>query len=183
MKDTVLLISGWLITIILLIAFVPKNKFREANVLFLSNQFATWISGTIVAEMRLVVYPVRSFPYAYKGSFDFEYFIYPSFCVLFNLHYPENRSRFRQFMHYFYYCTGLTLVEVIAQRYTNIIKYINWNWYVTWITLFLTFFITHRYYVWFFKTKERWWGILLPVCRGHILSVSEFFIRYMLSSC
>lgn len=154
MRDSFLLISGWLISIVLLIVFVPKNKFREANLLFLFMQFITWIMGTAVAEMKLIEYPVRSFPYAYKGSFDFEFFIYPSFCVLFNLYYPENKDKLRKFMHYFYYCTGLTMAEVMAGRYTNIIRYIHWGWYVTWITLFITFFITRQYYIWFYRKKR-----------------------------
>lgn len=149
--DVLLLIAGWINTIAALIIFIPRKKVREAIFIFLSKQVITWVSGFTVAELGLIVYPVRSFPHAYKGSFDFEFFIYPAICALFSLHYPEGRSRLVQFMYYVYYCTALVIVEVIAERYTNIIKYIHWDWYVSWITFFITFLLLHLWYLWYFK--------------------------------
>lgn len=145
----------WLITIGLLICFIPKHKIREAHVAFLAKQAITWVLGLSVVELRLIEYPIRLFPYANKTSFTFEYFVYPSICAIFNVHYPEKKSAFSQFMYYFYYCTTLTGIEILTEKYTNILKYIHWSWYVTWISLFITFFITRKYYVWFFKLREK----------------------------
>jgi hypothetical protein len=74
--------------------------------------------------------------------------------VLFNLHYPEKKGYLGQFMHYVYFCTAMTIVEVLCQSYTNLIRYIHWSWYMTWITEFATFFISRRFYTWFFKLKK-----------------------------
>lgn len=153
--DTLLIIMGWLITIVLLLFFVQRNKIRQALVVFMFKQLITWLVGLLVVEFRLIEYPVRSFAYACKTSFDFEYFIYPSFCVLFNLHYPEGKSFKKRFLHYMYYCSALTAVEVIVERYTDILEYINWTWYTTFITFYITFFMSRQYYKWFFKIKEK----------------------------
>jgi hypothetical protein len=153
-KDTIIIICGWLITVVLLLLFVPKVKIRQALVVFMFKQMITWLVGLIVVELRLIEYPVRSFVYACKSSFDFEYFIYPSFCVLFNLHYPEGKGFIRRLLHYIYYCSALTSVEVVVEKYTEILKYNNWTWYITFITFFLTFFASRQYYKWFFKIKE-----------------------------
>jgi len=107
-----------------------------------------------VVQLKLIEYPVRLFPYATKSSFSFEYFVYPSLCALFNVHYPEKKSTLRQFMYYFYYCTSITLVEVFVEKHTNILKYIHWTWYITYVTLFITFYMTRKYYEWFFKLKK-----------------------------
>ena len=153
-RDYILIAIGFIITIILLVKFIPKNKFREAIVAFLFKQLITWILGLSVVELRLIEYPVRLYPYATKSSFAFEYFIYPSFCAIFNVHYPEKKSALGRFMYYFYYCTAITISEVFIEKYTNILKYIHWTWYITWSTLFITFYITRIFYVWFFKLKQ-----------------------------
>lgn len=154
-KEVVILTIAWIVTIIVLVLTIPKNKVREAQVIFFFKQLITWLIGLIVAQLGLIEYPVRLFSYASKASFTFEYFIYPAICVVFNLHYPEGKSLKRQLMHYFSYCSAITIIEVLCERYTNIIKYIHWTWYITWITLFITFFMTRKYYVWFFKLKGR----------------------------
>jgi hypothetical protein len=153
-RDVIIIIFGYLITITLLVVFTPKNKIRHAWVIFFFKQFMTWILGLTVSELKLIEYPVRSFSYATRSSFDFEYFIYPAFCVIFNLHYPKNKNFFGQFMYYVYYCSVLSVIEVIVEKNTNIITYIHWAWYITWITFFITFYLSRKFYLWFFKLKE-----------------------------
>jgi hypothetical protein len=96
---------------------------------------------------------VREFSYASRASFTFEFFIYPSICVIFNLHYPENKGILRQLSHFVLFCSGITAVEVLCERYTDIIHYVNWTWYTTWITLFITFYLSRKYYTWFFRSR------------------------------
>ena len=152
--DTLLIILGWVITTVLLIIFVPKIKIRQAIVIFMFKQMITWFIGLLVVELRLLEYPVRSCAYATNTSFDFEYFIYPSFCVLFNLNYPEGESFVKRFMHYIYFCSALTAVEVLVEKNTNILHYINWSSYTTFITFFITFFMSRQFFKWFYKSKE-----------------------------
>ncbi|OGO76870.1 MAG: hypothetical protein A2Y23_07760 [Clostridiales bacterium GWB2_37_7] len=152
--DRLLIIIGWTITTVLLLLYVPKARIRQAFVIFMFKQLITWLVGLVVVELRLIEYPVRSFAYASKTSFDFEYFIYPAFCVLFNLYYPEGKSFLKRSLHYIYYCSALTAVEVVVEKYTDILHYVNWAWYTTFITLFLTFFMSRQFYKWFFKIKE-----------------------------
>jgi len=150
-----IIIIEWIVTICLLVKFIPKNKLREASLAFSFKQLVTWVLGLAVVELRLIEYPVRLFfPYASKTSFTFEYFVYPSLCAIFNVHYPEKKSRWGQFMYYSYYCTTMTILEVFVEKYTEILKYIHWTWYITWITLFITFYMTRKYYEWFFKLKK-----------------------------
>jgi hypothetical protein len=154
-SDTLLIILGWVITATLLIIFVPKKKIKRAILVFLFKMSITWVIGLLVVELKLIEYPVRSFAYASKTSFDFEYFVYPAFCVLFNLHYPEGKSFAKRFLHFIYYCSGLTAVEVIVEKNTNILNYLHWSWYTTFITLFITFFMSRQFYKWFFNIEEK----------------------------
>jgi len=154
-RDYIFIIIEWIVTIGLLVKFIPKNKIREASIAFFFKQLLTWILGLSVAQLKLIDYPVRLFPYASRTSFTFEYFVYPSMCAIFNIHYPKKKNFFGQFMYYCYYCTTITILEIYVEKHTNILKYIHWTWYITWITLFITFYMTRTYYVWFFKLKQK----------------------------
>jgi len=152
--DVILIIAGWIFIASSLVILIPKNKIREAQVVFLFIQGITWVLGLLVAQFSLIEYPVRPFPHASTTNFSFEYFIYPSICTIFTFKYPEKKSAFIQFMYYFYYCTTLTVTEVIAEKYTNLLKYINWDWYISWIAFFIIFYISRKYYIWFFRLKQ-----------------------------
>ncbi|HOM42259.1 MAG TPA: CBO0543 family protein [Bacillota bacterium] len=152
-KEIIILSSIWIVMALMLFLFVPRNKLREAIVIFFFKQFLTWAIGLAVVQFGLIEYPVRMFANATKSSFDYEFFFYPSTCVVFNLHYPEGKGRLHEFMYFFYYCSIMTIVEVLAERYTNILNYIHWTWYITWITLFITFYLSRKFYVWYFRLK------------------------------
>jgi hypothetical protein len=152
--ERTILITVWVITIIGLICSVPRNKLREAQLIFLFKQFVTWITGILVVEYHLIRYPVREFKLAYKGSFSFEFFIYPAVCVIFNLHFPQKRGWLAKIGWYILFPTWMTILEVLIEKYTGLIDYIHWAWYWTWLTLLVTFVLTRIYYLWFFKTSS-----------------------------
>jgi len=149
--ENIIYIMEVIFIIFLLFKFIPKSEVYKAHVAFLSTQVITWLIGLVASEYMLVEYPIRMFSYSNKANFLFEFFLLPCICALFIVNYPEKKSAFSRFMHYFYYCTSLTICEVVEERYTNILKYIHWNWYLSWITLFITFYLARKYCSWFFK--------------------------------
>lgn len=144
--------SAWIITIILLVKFVSKKQIREAVVIFFFKQCITWILGLFVVEKRWIRYPARLFfRYATKSSFTFEYFVYPSLCVLFNLYYPEKRNRLIKSIYLLFHTSIIVGFEVFALKYTRLITYTGWRWYWTFITISLTYYLSHLFHGWFFK--------------------------------
>ena len=152
-KEKVILLLAWSLTVIMLLIFVPRKKFREAQVIFLFKQFITWLFGLIAVESKLIEYPVRIFTIATRASFTFEYFVYPAISVIFCLYYPSKVKRFKVFLYYAGFCSAITIIEVLLEKFTVLINYLNWNWFHTWISLFITFFLSRCYYVWFFRLK------------------------------
>lgn len=151
--EHIILISSWFIMILLLWKFVPRNKIREASVIFLFKQMMTWLLGLIIVNFNWIEYPVRFFSNATKSSFTFEYFVFPAICVLFNLHFPDNKGWLKKFNHYFIYIFIMTSIEVTLEKYTMIIEYNEWKWYWSAIGLFVTFYISRKYYLWFFNRE------------------------------
>ena len=152
-RDIIISIAGCIVALALLFIFIPKTKIREAALVYLFKLLITYVLGILVVEFGLIEYPVRFFPDAIKTCFAFECVVYPSLCAIFNINFPEHKNVFGKFMHYFYFCTSITVVEAIVEKYTSIITYLHWAWYLSWITLFITFFISRQFYLWFFRLK------------------------------
>lgn len=148
-------IEWWILLSVYAIAtgilfFVPKNKIRLAVVAFLFQQIITFLIGLVVVELGLLEYPVRLFASINRTSFTFEYYAFPVICAAFNVWYPNDRSTIIQLGYYAGFSSVLTIAEVLIEKYTYLIKYIHWEWYITWSTICLSLFIARLFCVWFF---------------------------------
>lgn len=154
LDDKAILYFTWIATAISLVLLIPKDQLRLAMVAFLFKQFLTCILGVIVANMGWIEYPVRFFANATKTSVTFEFLFYPSICAIFNAHFPEDKPAYVRAAYYILYCTAITAAESILHRYTDLIRYIHWNESLTWITLFITFYLSRQFCRWFFKINK-----------------------------
>lgn len=152
--DRIVLLISWISIAVALIFFIPRNRIREAWVAFLFKQAITWPIGLWIAHKNMIKYPVRIFENSTTTSFTFEYFAYPAICALFNIHYPKSKNKLKRFIYYIAYTSGITVFELILEKNTDLIEYISWSRYWTWITIFITFYISRQYFKWFFRIKE-----------------------------
>ncbi|WP_042461980.1 CBO0543 family protein [Neobacillus dielmonensis] len=134
-----------------LLFFIPKNKVRLAIVAFLFKQIITFLIGLVVVELGMITYPVRLFASINRTSFTYEHYAFPVACAIFNVWYPYKRGTFVQLGYYIGFSSVLTIAEVIIEKYTDLIKYIHWEWYLSWITICLSFFLSRLFCVWFFS--------------------------------
>jgi hypothetical protein len=149
-------IEWWILISVYIVAtgivlFIPKNKHRLAVVAFLFQQGITFATGLVVVEWGLLEYPVRLFASINRASFTFEYYAFPVICAAFNVWYPTHRSTLIQWGYYLGFSTVLTIAEVIIEKYTDLITYLHWDWYISWVTIGLALFIGRLFCVWFFK--------------------------------
>jgi hypothetical protein len=149
--EIIILIFSIILAVFSLWKFVPKEKILDAHVSFLFMQGQTWLYGAFVVENRLIEYPVRFIYYAYRISLVFEYLIFPTISVMFNIHFPSEKRFLHKLLYIIAYPTVITIIEVILEKYTGVIKYLNWTWYWSWLTMLITLLISYKYYLWFFK--------------------------------
>jgi hypothetical protein len=155
--DKTFLFSAIIITTIFLIKFTPKNKVREAHVSFLFKQLITWLFGLLVVEKKLISYPTRIFfKNVNKTSFVFEYYIYPALSSLFNVHFPEKSNNLIKFSHYFFFTAIIIIFEVLAVKYTGLIHYKKWKWQWSFISIWISYYVSRLYYRWFFKINPNY---------------------------
>jgi hypothetical protein len=151
--EKVIIYSVWVIGFVSL-WFIPKNKYFEVSFIFLFAQLQTWIFGLIVVEFGLIQYPVRELSKANSTSFTFEYFIMPIMCIFFNLYFPDTKSTPLKILYYIECLLPFTLIELIVERYTLILKYTHWHGYLTFISMLIVFYIVRMVYKWFFKINK-----------------------------
>ncbi|MFD0828939.1 CBO0543 family protein [Neobacillus sp. M.A.Huq-85] len=137
------------------LAFIPKDKLRDASIIFLFQQFVTWFAGILAVGFNLLEYPVRELAKVNGTSFLYEFFQYPVITVFFCLFYPKTNSFWKKSLYICAYSTGLTLPEVIIEKYTNLISYIHWHWYYTWASVYATLFLAWIFYKWYFRLNNR----------------------------
>ncbi|WP_040207467.1 CBO0543 family protein [Neobacillus jeddahensis] len=148
-----ILIGITLLCILGIWKLVPRERTREAWVLFLSMQIITWPSGLIVVENNWIEYPVQLLPksnYYNKASFIFEFFLLPVISIIFSLHHP-NTNKKGTLSYYLCISSFLTGCEVILERTTDLVEYHQWKWYWTLITLIASLYVNDKYYRWFTK--------------------------------
>jgi hypothetical protein len=141
----------WFIPIASYLLFIPRDKQRNAQISFIFMQSVTWFLGLVIVDLGFIEYPIRFFSEVNKTSFSFEYLAYPVICAFFNIYYPESKGRSIKFVYYASTCFAITGLELIFENYTQLIKYINWTGYISWITLFISLYVSRLYYRWFFK--------------------------------
>lgn len=145
----------WAVTLLSLLYLIPKNKVRLAWVAFLFKELLTWPLGLLTVEMGWIEYPIRFLEKANHTSFTFEYFFYPVICAYFNVYYPEGKKQWIQILYYVLFCSVLTLAELFLMQHTMLIRYIHWSGYTSWITFFITFYVTRRFCLWFFRPYQK----------------------------
>jgi hypothetical protein len=150
--EVTLLYAIWSITLFSLV-LLPKQRRHEASIVFLFMQFIAWSLGLVVAELDLIEYPVREFPSVNKTSFTFEFLVFPVFSVFYVLYYPVDRSWWKRFLYTSIIITVSMISELLFVKYTELIRYIHWKWYYSWISVYATLELVRMFHRWFFKLK------------------------------
>lgn len=141
---------AWVITAISLF-YIPKEHYRKGSISFLFMLFISWFLGIIVVEFGLLEYPKRFLASVNETSFSFEFFVFPVIGVYYNLFYPTRSKLLKQILYTSAFTTGIVIPEVIVEMYTDLIEYVHWTWYISWMSIFATFTLLRLFYKWYFK--------------------------------
>ncbi|MFC5650194.1 CBO0543 family protein [Paenibacillus solisilvae] len=147
--DYIVEFAVWVIGAVLLLTLVPKAKIREAWISFLFMLLLSTVFGLLVVEFELIQYPSRLFARAINSSFTFEFFAFPVISVIYNLHYPDRFKLWMRLGYMLFFPAVLSVTELWLERHTNVIKYIHWSWYWSFVTLLLTLQASLLLYRWF----------------------------------
>lgn len=146
-----ILVGVIVLSFLTIVKFIPKEKAREAFVLFLFLQVVTWPAGLFVVEMGWIEYPVqllKDVNQYNRTSLTFEFFTFPIVAIIFSLYFPKVRW-FGAMLYYVGFAGFFTTIEAILEKTTRLVEYHGWTWYWTLITVIISLFLNHKYYLWF----------------------------------
>jgi hypothetical protein len=121
---------------LLLFSFRKKTLIKDSILVFLLKAYFSTFIGIIVAEKKMIVYPVRLLKKYFDTSIIFESLLYPVMCVYF-FQTSYNSKFLGIVLQCALYTAALTSIEVLCEKYTNLIKYHTWTWMYSYITIFL----------------------------------------------
>ena len=150
-----ILTAAWLISFTIFIFLVPRNRVKEACILFLSAQVITWPAGLLLVELDFMTNPVREFPVATRSNFTFNYLFYPVISMLANLYYPLHASKWKQAAYQLVAVGGLSGLMQLVRLYTQLIDHPKFNWLLSFLIMFLAFNVTRKYAAWYFRGLKR----------------------------
>lgn len=150
-KEIIVLIISWIISIVLLVGKVPKNKKRDAQIVFSFAQSVGWLYVFIQSYFNNLVFPFREFPKATDMLFSLHFIIYPTFVVFFILCYPKSSGKWKIFFYYLVWISINQIYESLLEHYTDLIDARNWKWYWGFLTKFFIYYIIYLFYKWFRK--------------------------------
>ncbi|MEH7109706.1 CBO0543 family protein [Bacillus sp. JJ1764] len=156
--DRWIILGILVLSIISLKLLVPKEKVRDAWVIFLFLQVITWPAGLIAVEMDWIEYPIQLYPKANvynRTSFSFEFFLFPVVTIIFSLFFPRNKKLLELMMYYLFFAGFFTVMEILLEANTRLVKYHEWKWYWTLGTVIISLYLNHKFYRWFRKRLIR----------------------------
>jgi hypothetical protein len=141
--DRIILWSFFIIGLVLLFFILRKPIIKERKpiikdtiLVFLMKAYFSTFIGAVVAKEKMIEYPVRFLSKYFETSIIFESFLYPIMCVYFFQ--TTYHSKFLGIiLQLALYTAALTIIEVLCEKYTNLIKYHTWTWMHSFITIFL----------------------------------------------
>ena len=133
---------------LLLIPFAFKReKLKDWLLIFFLKGYISSFLDQIIVKKKRISYPVRFMSKYFDSSLLFDYLLFPLLCVFYNRT-SEKSNLHSIFLQSFIYTTPITVLEVILEKKTNLIRYKkNWNWLITYSTLVVTFLFVRGFIV------------------------------------
>jgi hypothetical protein len=142
--EIIIRIVAWIAALLLLIFAVDWRYFRDWVVVYLFKCTLDFLWGSPVVALKLIEYPDRLLPKYFQTSILFEVWVFPILCILYN-QVTRTRGLGGIVGYALLFSAGMTAVEYPLEKYTNLIRYLDWTWLTTFCTLTITFLLSRAF--------------------------------------
>ncbi len=154
-------LATWVLGIIGFLLFIPRKDRRVGIMAFMIFQALIWLCDMPAFKFNLLSAPVRILPKATNLALTINYIFYP---VLFSIYYVHRRVKgnlWSKFLYFFVWISAVTLLDMVIERYTDLLEYGFLTWYGMWGYISFLFYVSQVCCNRFFKDKsspqaERW---------------------------
>ncbi len=137
-------LAAAVITLLLLIFAVDWRYFRDWVVVYLFKSLLDFVVSSPTVELRLLEYPDRLLPNWYDTSLLFELWVFPVLCILYN-QITRDKGLSVILGYALIFSAGITVIEYFLELHTNLIRYIQWTWLTSYVTLSITFLLSRGF--------------------------------------
>jgi hypothetical protein len=161
LMERFILVAMWLFGFVGLILFIPRKDRRKGFLAFLMFQAIIWLCDMPAFKFDLLRAPIRELPKATDLPLTIDYFFYPVLFSIFYVHRPVKGSLWSRFTYFLIWITASALLDIVIERYTDLLEYEFLKWYGMWMYIGFLFYVSQVCCNWFFKDKahfhaERW---------------------------
>ena len=142
------------ITLLLLIFAVDWRYVRDWVVVFLFKSLLDFVVSSPTVEHHLLEYPIRLLPNCYDTSLLFELWVFPVLCILYN-QITRDKGIGAILGYALLFSAGITVIEYYLELHTNLIRYIQWSWQTTFISLTITFLISRGFIAFYRRACDK----------------------------
>ena len=153
LMERLILVAMWIFGIIGFILFSARKDLRKGFLALMMFQAIIWLCDMPSFKYGLLSAPVREFPKAIDLSITINYFFYPVLFSIFYVHKEVKESRWARFIYFFVWITAITFLDIVLEKYTDLLEYGSITWYGMWIYLGALFFVSQVCCNWFYKDK------------------------------
>lgn len=133
--ERIILWSLLIIGIALFFYSLRKPPIKDLILIFLLTSFFSIFLGVLVVEDKMIEYPINFLSNYFSSSLLYEYLLLPVVCIYFyqSTYYSRYPSMILKCA---LYTSVLTIIEVLLERYTDLIEYHTWTWIHSFISIF-----------------------------------------------
>jgi hypothetical protein len=150
--EKMLLWIFFFIGMMLFVLILREPKIKEYLLVFLLTSYISSLIGVIVVEENMLAYPIKFLENHFDSSILFGYLIFPIVNVYFYRTTYDSKWAVI-LLQALVYATGLTIFEMILEKYTDLIDYISWTWIYTFFST-MVFMLLIRTMIIGVKNKE-----------------------------
>ncbi|UOQ93929.1 hypothetical protein MUO14_02805 [Halobacillus shinanisalinarum] len=135
MVEIILLWIFYILGATLLLFSLKKPPRRNWLLIYFTTAYFAVFLGNLIVEYHFLTFPVTLFKHL-DGSVLFEFLLFPVICIYY-YQTTYHSAIFGIVWQAAVYSGALTIVESFLEMYTDLIKYLQWDWYYTWISVFI----------------------------------------------
>jgi hypothetical protein len=134
--ERIMLWSLLILGIALFLFSLQKPPIKTKLIIFLLTAYISTFFGVLVVEKNMLKYPINLFSNYFSSSLLYEYLLLPMVCIYF-YQTSYHSSYFGMVLQCAMYTAALTIIEVVLERYTDLVEYHTWTWLYTLLSIFL----------------------------------------------
>jgi hypothetical protein len=119
-----------------------KSPIKDWIIVYLFNAVTNGIIDNALTKNNIIKYPNRLFPKIFDTHILFDFFLYPTFTILYNQMTAKDKP-FAIIYKLFVITIPVFLIEFLAERKTNLVDWTKkWRWYHTFFSIIIKSLLT-----------------------------------------